>query len=66
MPKSGKDTVLILQVEDKAKGDKGCIVGSLTETKHAIENDLADEQTKFGRVLSLWANIRVTRVYLLW
>lgn len=52
MPKSGKDTVLILQVEDKAKGDKGCIVGSLTETKHAIENDLADEQTKFGRVLA--------------
>ncbi len=49
---NGKDTVLIVQLATNALGEDGYLIGHLTENSHSIENELVDEQTKFGRILA--------------
>lgn len=49
---NGKDTVLLVQVADAALGADGFLIGNLTENSHSMENELVDEQTKFGRILA--------------
>lgn len=49
---NGKDTVLLVQIATNALGEDGFLIGHLTENSHSIENELVDEQTKFGRILA--------------
>ena len=49
---NGKDTVLLVQLATNAVGEDGYLIGHLTENSHSMENELVDEQTKFGRTLS--------------
>jgi TP901-1 family phage major tail protein len=51
MPRSGKKSIIIVQSVEAALGDGGEVLGHLTEHTHSKENELLDEQTKFGRVL---------------
>ncbi len=53
---NGKDTVLIVQLATNALGEDGYLIGHLTENSHSIENELVDEQTKFGRILAYGTN----------
>lgn len=45
----GKDVIILVQPANATDG--GLVVANLTENSHSIENELIDEQTKFGRVL---------------
>lgn len=45
----GKDIITLVQPVNASDG--GLVVANLTENTHTIENELIDEQTKFGRVL---------------
>lgn len=49
---NGKDTVLLVQLADAALGSDGFLIGNLTENSYSMENELVDEQTKFGRILA--------------
>lgn len=49
---SGKNTVLLVQLATATLGEDGFLIGSLTENSHSMENELVDEQTKFGRILA--------------
>lgn len=51
MPKNGKESILLIQATDAATGTTGVVIAQLTEHSHSIENELIDEQTKFGRIL---------------
>lgn len=48
----GKNYLVLLQVTDNSLGEDAQIIGNLTESSFSSENDLTDEQTKFGRVLA--------------
>lgn len=47
----GKDSVLLVQSTDAALAAQGYLIGNETEHTHSMENELLDEQTKFGRIL---------------
>lgn len=49
---NGKDTVLLVQLATNALGEDGFLIGHLTDNNHSMENELVDEQTKFGRILA--------------
>lgn len=49
---NGKDTVLLVQLATSALGEDAFLIGHLTENSHSRENELVDEQTKFGRILA--------------
>ncbi|MGE8037828.1 phage major tail protein, TP901-1 family [Lysinibacillus sp. NPDC093692] len=49
---SGKDTILMVQLATAALGADGFLLGNLTENSRSKENELVDEQTKFGRILA--------------
>ncbi|MFJ7647713.1 phage major tail protein, TP901-1 family [Lysinibacillus sp. NPDC097279] len=49
---NGKDTVLLVQVATNTLGADGFLIGNLTENSYSMENELVDEQTKFGRILA--------------
>ncbi|MGE7940623.1 phage major tail protein, TP901-1 family [Lysinibacillus xylanilyticus] len=49
---NGKDTVLLVQLATNALGEDGFLIGHLTENTHSMENELVDEQTKFGRIVA--------------
>ncbi|NOG28521.1 phage major tail protein, TP901-1 family [Lysinibacillus fusiformis] len=49
---NGKDTVLLVQLATAALGEDGFLIGNLTENSYSMENELVDEQTKFGRILA--------------
>ncbi|WP_342533997.1 phage major tail protein, TP901-1 family [Lysinibacillus sp. FSL M8-0337] len=49
---NGKDTVLLVQLATNALGEDGYLIGHLTENSHSMENELVDEQTKFGRIVA--------------
>ncbi|MFF2174971.1 phage major tail protein, TP901-1 family [Lysinibacillus sp. NPDC058147] len=49
---NGKDTVLLVQLATNALGEDGFLIGHLTENSHSMENELVDEQTKFGRIVA--------------
>lgn len=53
---SGKDTILLVQSTDAALGSDGLIIGNLTENSYSIENEILDEQTKFGRIVNYGEN----------
>jgi len=50
----GKDIITLVQAADDSNG--ALVVANLTENSHSIENELIDEQTKFGRVLGYGQN----------
>ncbi|MCJ0932922.1 phage major tail protein, TP901-1 family [Virgibacillus halodenitrificans] len=52
MPRSGKKSLLLIQREDAVIGTDAFVLGQLTEHTHAKENELVDEQSKFGRILA--------------
>jgi TP901-1 family phage major tail protein len=52
MARSGKKSIIIVQSVTKALGDGGELLGQLSEHSHGKENELMDEQTKFGRILA--------------
>ncbi|MBD1223293.1 phage major tail protein, TP901-1 family [Virgibacillus halodenitrificans] len=52
MPRSGKKSLLLIQREDAVIGTDAFVLGQLTEHTHAKENELMDEQSKFGRILA--------------
>lgn len=54
--KNGKDTILLIQEIDAEYGDAAVVVANQTESTYAIENDVKDEQTKFGRVVGYGNN----------
>ena len=47
----GKDSILLVQSTSAALGADGYVIGNSTEHSHSMENELVDENTKFGRVL---------------
>lgn len=49
--KNGKDTILLVQPVNAPLGSAPLVIGSQTESSYSIENDLTDEQTKFGRIV---------------
>lgn len=49
---NGKDTVLLVQLATNALGEDAFLIGQLTENSYSMENELVDEQTKFGRILA--------------
>ncbi|MEH6941527.1 phage major tail protein, TP901-1 family [Bacillus sp. JJ722] len=53
---SGKDTILLVQPHDAAIGTDGFIIGNLTDNNYSIENEIVDEQTKFGRIVAYGPN----------
>ncbi|PAF19754.1 phage major tail protein, TP901-1 family [Terribacillus saccharophilus] len=52
MARSGKKSIIIVQSVRKELGDGGELFGQLSEHTHSKENELIDEQTKFGRILA--------------
>jgi len=53
---NGKDTILLVQAVDAALGTDGFVIGHLTENSYSIENEIVDEQTKFGRIVAYGNN----------
>ncbi|MFJ6415008.1 phage major tail protein, TP901-1 family [Terribacillus saccharophilus] len=51
MARSGRKSLILVQDVTKTLGDGGELIGDLSEHSHSIENELLDEQTKFGRIL---------------
>lgn len=47
----GKDSVLLVQGTGAALLEQGYLIGGSTEHTHNKENELIDENTKFGRIL---------------
>lgn len=47
----GKDSILMIQATDAVLGAEGKLIGNSTEHSHSMENELMDENTKFGRIL---------------
>lgn len=54
--KQGKDSILLVQSTDAALAAAGLLIGNLTENTYAIENDMIDEATKFGRIVGYGQN----------
>lgn len=54
--RNGKDTIYLVQATDAAIGSAGLVIANQTEGTHSYENELTDEQTKFGRVLGYGNN----------
>lgn len=52
----GKDSILLVQSTDAALAAAGLLIGNLTENSYAIENDIIDESTKFGRIVGYGQN----------
>ncbi|KKB34645.1 phage major tail protein, TP901-1 family [Bacillus thermotolerans] len=52
----GKDTILLVQSTDTTLGAEGLLIGNLTDNSYAIENELIDEATKFGRIVGYGQN----------
>ncbi|MFS0560139.1 phage major tail protein, TP901-1 family [Terribacillus sp. 179-K 1B1 HS] len=52
MARSGKKSIILVQDVTKTLGDGGELIGELSEHTHSKENELLDEQTKFGRILA--------------
>lgn len=52
----GKDTILLVQSTDAALAASGLVIGHLTENSYSIENEIIDEQTKFGRIVGYGQN----------
>ncbi|MFL0365380.1 phage major tail protein, TP901-1 family [Pseudobacillus sp. 179-B 2D1 NHS] len=52
----GKDTILLVQSTDAALAAQGTLIGNLTENSYSIENEIVDEQTKFGRIVGYGQN----------
>ncbi len=53
---NGKDTILLVQSTDAALAAEGLLIGNLTENTYAIENEILDESTKFGRIVGYGQN----------
>lgn len=53
---NGKDTILLVQSTDAALASQGLLIGNLTENSYSIENEVIDEQTKFGRIVGYGQN----------
>lgn len=53
---NGKDSILLIQPTNAALGTEAFIIGNLTENSHSIENEIIDEQTKFGRIVGYGQN----------
>jgi len=53
---NGKDTILLVQATNSALNSDGFVIGNLTENSYSIENEIVDEQTKFGRILAYGQN----------
>lgn len=47
----GKDSILLVQSTSAALAESGYVIGNSTEHTHSMENELIDENTKFGRIL---------------
>lgn len=47
----GKDSILLVQSTKAVLGEDAYLIGNSTEHSHSMENELLDEQTKFGRIL---------------
>lgn len=54
--KNGKDTILLVQAVDAALGSPALVIADQTESSYSIENDVKDEQTKFGRIVGYGNN----------
>lgn len=50
--RNGRETILLVQPTDAALGSDALVLANQTEHTHSYGRELADEQTKFGRVLS--------------
>lgn len=50
MSRSGRKTILLVQLEDATIGSDAFVLGHLTEHTHSIENEVLNEPTKFGRI----------------
>lgn len=50
MTRSGKKSILMVQLEDAVIGSDAFVLGHLTEHTHAIENEILNEASKFGRI----------------
>lgn len=56
MPHLGSDIVYMVQLEDAPVGEAAKMLAEQTEGTYSIENELIDEQTKFGRRLGYGNN----------
>lgn len=54
--KNGKDTILLVQPVDAEYGAAALVIADQTESSYSIENDIKDEQTKFGRIVGYGNN----------
>lgn len=54
--KNGKDTILLVQPVDAKYGAAALVIADQTESSYSIENDIKDEQTKFGRIVGYGNN----------
>lgn len=54
--KNGKDTILLVQPVDATYGTAALVIAQQTESSYSIENDVKDEQTKFGRIVGYGNN----------
>lgn len=54
--KNGKDTIMLVQPVDAEHGTAALVIAQQTESTYSIENDMKDEQTKFGRIVGYGNN----------
>lgn len=54
--KNGKDTIMLVQPIDAEYGTAALVIANQTESSYSIENDIKDEQTKFGRIVGYGNN----------
>lgn len=52
----GKDSIILVQPVDAALGADSFVIANQTEGSYSIENEMLDEQTKFGRILGYGQN----------
>lgn len=52
---NGKNSVILVQLATATLGSDGFLIGNLTENSYSAENEMVDEQTKFGRILAYGA-----------
>lgn len=54
--KNGKDTIYLIQATDAVHGSDALVIANQTEGTYSIENEMIDEQTKFGRIVGYGNN----------
>lgn len=56
MPLAAKNQIALVQKADATIGSNASIIAELTEISHSIENEIGDEKTKYGSIVTYGQN----------